>query len=103
MRGIAYTLPRLEIDLRGPRSMQPQRFSRRSGQRYSDQGLSRSKAAVPRAKLRTLSSLITHPHLDTILGTALWRLRRGPGVLGLAVEDGFRLGALESPIAVCDL
>src|ERR1700722_5690463 len=37
------------------------------------------------------------------LGVGLWRLRRGPGVLGLAVEDRLRFGALESPVAVCDL
>src|ERR1700726_4911880 len=37
------------------------------------------------------------------LGAALWGLRHGPGVLGLTVEDRLRLGALESPVAVCDL
>src|SRR5258708_1494054 len=37
------------------------------------------------------------------LGAGLWRLRRGPGVLGLAVEDRLRVGALQSPVAVCDL
>ena len=37
------------------------------------------------------------------LGTALLGLRRGPGVLGLTVEDRFWLGAPEGPVAVFDL
>jgi len=37
------------------------------------------------------------------LSAALWGLRRGPGVLGLTVEDRLRLGALGSPVPVCDL
>src|SRR5207302_6535540 len=31
------------------------------------------------------------------------RLLRGPGVLGLAVEDRARLGGRKGPIAACDL
>src|ERR1700694_6315241 len=37
------------------------------------------------------------------LSAALWGLRRGPGVLGLVAEDRLHLGALESPVALCDL
>src|ERR1700680_1172592 len=37
------------------------------------------------------------------LGAALSGLRRGPGVLGLVAEDRLHLGALESPVALCDL
>src|SRR5467141_4303245 len=37
------------------------------------------------------------------LSAALWGLRRGPGVLGLVAEDRRHLGALESPVASCDL
>src|SRR5260370_7106346 len=37
------------------------------------------------------------------LSAALWGLRRGPGVLGLVAEDRLPLGALESPVASCDL
>src|SRR5213076_1527895 len=36
-------------------------------------------------------------------GAALRRLRCGPGVLGLAVENLIRLGVLEGPVAACDL
>src|SRR5437879_7284469 len=37
------------------------------------------------------------------LGAGLWCLRRGPGVLGLSIEDRLRVCALESPVAVPDL
>src|SRR5947207_13140825 len=37
------------------------------------------------------------------LSAALWGPRRGPGVLGLVAEDRLHLGALESPVASCDL
>jgi hypothetical protein len=40
-------IPRLEVDLRGPRRRQPQRFARHSGQRRSDQSLPRRQASVP--------------------------------------------------------
>src|SRR5436190_17000040 len=37
------------------------------------------------------------------LSAALWGLRRGPGMLGLVAEDRLHLGALEGPVASCDL
>src|SRR5437660_10686138 len=37
------------------------------------------------------------------LSAALWGLRRGPGVLGLVAKDRLHLGALQSPVASCDL
>ena len=41
-------LPRLEVDLRGARRRQPQRSSRHSGQRCSDQGLPGRNASLSR-------------------------------------------------------
>src|SRR2546430_14955440 len=38
-----------------------------------------------------------------ILSSALGGLRRGPGALGLVAEDRLHLGALEGPVASCDL
>src|ERR1700730_9847715 len=66
------------------------------------------KLAIDRAKLlldqNRPSRPITMPSCGRgSLGAALWGLRHGPGVLGLTVEDRLRLGALESPVAVCDL
>src|SRR5215831_979423 len=40
-------IPRLEVDLRGPRRRQTQRSARHSGQRRSDQGLPGREASVP--------------------------------------------------------
>ena len=40
-------ISRLEVDLRGPRRRQPQRFARHSGQRCSDQGLPGREASIP--------------------------------------------------------
>src|SRR6267142_169789 len=37
------------------------------------------------------------------LSAALWDPRRGPGVLGLVAEDRLHPGALESPVALCNL
>src|ERR1039457_4592152 len=37
------------------------------------------------------------------LNAAIWGLRRGPRVLGLAAEDRLRLGALERPVTLFDL
>jgi Cytochrome P460 len=42
-------IPRLEVDLRGPRRRQPKRFARQAGQRCSDQGLPRKKGSHSRA------------------------------------------------------
>src|SRR5256885_13221033 len=38
-----------------------------------------------------------------VLSSALGGLRRGPGALGLVAEDRLHLGALEGPVASCDL
>src|SRR6202011_5376908 len=38
-----------------------------------------------------------------LLSAALSGLRRGPGMLGLVAEDRLHTGALESPVALCDL
>jgi hypothetical protein len=40
-------IPRLDVDLRGPRRRRPQRSARHSGQRRSDQGLPGRAASVP--------------------------------------------------------
>ena len=40
-------IPGLEVDLRRPRSRQPEQYWRRFGQRCGDQGLPRRKASIP--------------------------------------------------------
>ena len=40
-------IPRLAVDLRGPRRRHPQRSARHSGQRYSDQGVPGRDAPIP--------------------------------------------------------
>src|SRR5262249_23573976 len=37
-----------------------------------------------------------------VSGAALWGPRRGPWMVGLAVEDRIRFSVLEGPIATCD-
>ena len=63
-------IPRLEIDFRGPRRRQPQRYPRHSRQRRSDQGLSGSDTSIPRRRGHRPARL----ELPTIAGKqqSLW-------------------------------
>ena len=76
-------IPRLEVDLRGPRRRQPQRFACHSGQRRSDQGLPGREASVPGRHNHCPASLELRPvggKQQSLWPSPIFRCRARPGL-----------------------